>query len=83
MSPGLSELENVVIVPHIASATNWTREGMASLAAANVTAIIMGYPVWNRDDISPFIEGGASKAAPSILNAQEPWIPSLISLSKR
>jgi hypothetical protein len=47
---------------------------MASLAAVNVTAILMGYPVWNRDDISPFLEGGAPKTAPSILNAQELWI---------
>ena len=39
MAPGLAELDNVVIVPHIASATVWTREGMASLAAANVAAI--------------------------------------------
>ena len=26
MAPGLADLENVVIVPHIASATRWTRE---------------------------------------------------------
>ncbi|MCP4359762.1 MAG: D-glycerate dehydrogenase, partial [Chloroflexi bacterium] len=27
LKPGLAELENVVIVPHIASATGWTRQG--------------------------------------------------------
>ena len=36
LKPGLNELDNVVIVPHIASATSWTREGMATLAACNV-----------------------------------------------
>ena len=36
LKPGLVELDNVVIVPHIASATRWTREGMATLAASNV-----------------------------------------------
>ncbi|NHZ70447.1 MAG: D-glycerate dehydrogenase, partial [Proteobacteria bacterium] len=40
MKPGLSALDNVVIVPHIASATVWTREGMATLAAANVVGIL-------------------------------------------
>lgn len=30
MKPGLEECENAVIVPHIASATLWTRAGMVS-----------------------------------------------------
>jgi hydroxypyruvate reductase 1 len=30
MTPGLSDCENVVIVPHIASASLWTRSGMVS-----------------------------------------------------
>ena len=71
MKPGLAELDNVVIVPHIASATVWTREGMSSLAAANVAAILQGYPVWDSDDITPFLEGEIPHAAPSIVNAQE------------
>ena len=33
MKPGLAECENAVLVPHIASATEWTRSGMATLAA--------------------------------------------------
>ncbi len=69
MKPGLAELDNVVIVPHIASATVWTREGMSSLAAANVAAILQGYPVWDGDDITPFLEGEVPRAAPSIVNA--------------
>ncbi len=71
MKPGLVELDNVVIVPHIASATSWTRQGMATLAASNVAAILQGYPAWQRPDISVFLEGEAPKAAPSIINAEE------------
>jgi glycerate dehydrogenase len=75
LSPGLAELENVVIVPHIASATRWTREGMATLAAANVAGILLEYPVWEKTDISTFLEGATPKAIPSLLNAQQVGIP--------
>ena len=34
--PGLLELDNVVLVPHLGSATVETRTAMAELAAANV-----------------------------------------------
>ncbi len=69
LKPGLNDLDNVVIVPHIASATRWTREGMATLAACNVAAILKGYPVWNKPDIFPFLDEDSPKAAPSIVNA--------------
>ncbi len=75
MKPGLTELDNVVIVPHIGSATTWTREGMATLAASNVAGILSGYPVWQDSDISPFLEEDAPKAAPSIVNAKELGLP--------
>ena len=75
MKPGLNELDNVVIVPHIGSATIWTREGMATLAASNVAGILSGYPVWQDSDISPFLEEDAPKAAPSIVNAKELGLP--------
>ena len=71
MKPGLVDLDNVVIVPHIASATRWTREGMATLAASNVAGLLTGYPVWNRPDILPFLESDSPKAAPSIVNSEE------------
>jgi hydroxypyruvate reductase 1 len=71
LKPGLKDLENVVIVPHIASATGWTRRGMAILAACNVAALLMGYPVWNRHDITPFLDADPPGAAPSILNADD------------
>ena len=69
MKPGLAELDNVTIVPHIASATTWTRQGMATLAAANVAGILQGYPVWKGEDVLTFLEGDVPKFAPSIVNA--------------
>ncbi len=71
MMPGLADLDNVVIVPHIASATKWTREGMATLAAANVAAMVQGYPLWDSDDVLPFLSGDTPHAAPSIVNAAD------------
>ena len=75
MKPGLKDLDNVVIVPHIASATSWTREGMAILAASNVAGILMGYPAWQNPDILPFLGNEPPQAAPSILNAKELGVP--------
>jgi hydroxypyruvate reductase 1 len=75
LKPGLTELENVVIVPHIGSATIWTRVGMATLAASNVAGVLMEYPIWNKQDISPFLEGEMPKAAPSIVNGKELNMP--------
>jgi hydroxypyruvate reductase 1 len=71
MKEGLADLDNVVIVPHIASATKWTREGMATLAAANVAGILQGYPLWDSDDVLPFLAGDVPRAIPSIVNAAE------------
>ena len=78
MKAGLRALKNVVIVPHIASATSWTRQGMATLAASNVAAILTGKPVWSdSNNVLPFLEGKAPQAAPSIVNAQELKLPVL------
>ena len=41
-APGLAELDNAVIVPHIASATIWTRTKMALMAAENLLAGLKG-----------------------------------------
>ncbi len=71
MKPGLADLDNVVMVPHLGSATSWTRRGMASLAACNVAALLRGYPIWQGDDIGAFLEGTPPEAAPSIVNAKE------------
>ena len=72
MKPGLKDLDNVVIVPHIASATIWTRSGMATLAGSNVAGILNGYGAWpDPDGVLPFLGDNPPKAAPSIVNAEE------------
>jgi len=71
LADGLDHLENVVIVPHIASATRWTRNGMAMLAARNVSATLKGYPLWTKPDITPFLQSDSPQAVPSIVNAGE------------
>lgn len=40
--PGLLDLENVVLVPHLGSATVEVRTAMADLAADNVLAVLAG-----------------------------------------
>ena len=42
--PDLLKLENVMLIPHIASATTETRTAMADLAASNVLAVLRGDP---------------------------------------
>jgi glyoxylate reductase len=42
--PGLLPLENVVLVPHLGSATRETRTAMADLAVSNVLAVLDGRP---------------------------------------
>jgi glyoxylate reductase len=44
ITPELLELDNVVMLPHIGSATHETRTGMAMLAARNVHAVLGGQP---------------------------------------
>ncbi|MEK7614680.1 MAG: D-glycerate dehydrogenase [Patescibacteria group bacterium] len=41
-SPGLSELENVIVTPHIASATFEARSKMAEVAARNIISVLEG-----------------------------------------
>jgi hydroxypyruvate reductase 1 len=71
LAPGLAELPNAVIVPHIASATVWTRSGMAALAAANVAGVLSGYPVARTLRVEEFISGPIPRRAASILNTTE------------
>ncbi|KAF2302078.1 hypothetical protein GH714_032400 [Hevea brasiliensis] len=78
MKPGLAELKNAIVVPHIASASKWTREGMATLAALNVLGKIKGYPIWgNPNQVEPFLNENASPpaASPSIVNAKALGLP--------
>jgi len=79
MKPGLADMKNAVVVPHIASASKWTREGMATLAALNVLGKIKGYPVWgNPNQVEPFLNESATPppACPSIVNAKQLGLPS-------
>ena len=48
LEPGLAELPNVVLAPHLGSATIATRARMAEIAARNVVAALRGEPVPNR-----------------------------------
>jgi glycerate dehydrogenase len=62
------KLFNVTMAPHIASATRWTRENMAKLAALNIKGVIEGYPVWEKGNIEPFLGDAPPRAIPSIVN---------------
>ncbi|MEP7113722.1 MAG: D-glycerate dehydrogenase, partial [Ilumatobacteraceae bacterium] len=42
LEPGLTELDNVVLIPHLGSATVETRAAMATLAARNTVAVLTG-----------------------------------------
>ena len=46
--PGLMQLENVLLIPHLASATTETRTAMAALAASNAIAVVGGQPPLTR-----------------------------------
>jgi glyoxylate reductase len=47
LAPGLVELPNVVLAPHIGSATFTTRGRMVEIAARNVVAVLRGEPAPN------------------------------------
>jgi len=42
LSEGLTELDNIILAPHISSATKETRDKMATMAANNVIAVLDG-----------------------------------------
>jgi glyoxylate reductase len=44
LEPGLNELDNAVLIPHLGSATIETRAAMATLAARNAVAVLSGEP---------------------------------------
>lgn len=75
MAPGLAACPNAVIVPHIASASMWTRGGMATLAAANVAGRLRGAGVSTRgDDVEAWVDGPLASVpheSPSIVNAKD------------
>ena len=68
MKPGLAELPNVVLAPHIGSATGWTRKNMSKLAALNIIGVLNDYPLWEESDINPFLTDHPPEAIPSLVN---------------
>lgn len=52
--PGLPERTDVVLLPHVGSATRETRAAMAELAAANVVAVLRG-----EHALTPVVTGSA------------------------
>ena len=44
LEPGLADLDNAVLIPHLGSATIETRAAMATLAARNTVAVLAGQP---------------------------------------
>ncbi|HEY0521393.1 MAG TPA: D-glycerate dehydrogenase [Ilumatobacteraceae bacterium] len=44
LAPGLTDLDNAVLIPHLGSATIETRAAMATLAARNTVAVLSGQP---------------------------------------
>ncbi len=71
LAPGLTSLKNVVLLPHIGSATCWTREAMSTIAARNVAGVISGFPLWRSEDMSAFFGLDPPRAIPSIVNGGE------------
>lgn len=51
----------------------------AKLAACNVAGRLSGYPMWNSENVLPFVDGAVNdlpRACPKLLNATELGIPS-------
>lgn len=48
IDPGLFDLENALLIPHLASATTETRSAMSALAVDNVLAVLAGRPALTR-----------------------------------
>ncbi len=65
LAPGLAELDNVVVVPHIASATAETRHKMGQIAVGNVVSVLGGKPP--QTCVSPEVLRGCVQSALSEL----------------
>ena len=74
LTPGLLACDNIVAVPHLGSATGWTRRAMATLAAANAAGVLCGWPGWD-GDVTDFLSSDPPHATPSIVNAAELGLP--------
>jgi lactate dehydrogenase-like 2-hydroxyacid dehydrogenase len=63
VTPALLELENVVLLPHLGSATDAARIAMGRRAHANLRAYLAGDPV--PDPVTPAVRGTTVRAASS------------------
>eukprot|EP00004_Rigifila_ramosa_P027899 TRINITY_DN9273_c0_g1_i2.p2 TRINITY_DN9273_c0_g1~~TRINITY_DN9273_c0_g1_i2.p2 ORF type:complete len:200 (-),score=40.93 TRINITY_DN9273_c0_g1_i2:6-605(-) len=78
-APGLLECPNTVLLPHIGSATAWTRNAMAVLASLNIAHTLRGLPIWPHSDFTAFVKEDASVPpfVPSLVNRQAITTPKL------
>ena len=63
--PGLLPLENVVLAPHIGSATRETRFAMAELAVKNAAAVLAGQPPLTPVPFHPLARDGEGTSSAS------------------
>eukprot|EP01119_Soliformovum_irregulare_P024062 TRINITY_DN854_c0_g1_i1.p1 TRINITY_DN854_c0_g1~~TRINITY_DN854_c0_g1_i1.p1 ORF type:complete len:814 (-),score=271.86 TRINITY_DN854_c0_g1_i1:61-2430(-) len=68
ISQELAQQLNIVMVPHISSATEYTRSGMATLAAKNIVAMLTGQTPIEGENYEQLLQDSAPKKAASILN---------------
>ena len=65
--PDLVALENVMLIPHIASATTETRAAMADLAASNISEVWPGAPLDAHMTSSPARESKPRRVPPALV----------------
>jgi hydroxypyruvate reductase 1 len=71
LAEGLESLPNIVIVPHIGSASQYTRESMAIISALNIIGVKKQFPLWKSETMIPFLSANPPAAVPSIVNWKE------------
>ena len=79
LAPGLADLDNVVIPPHLGSATVGTRTRMATVAASNLLAMLRGERppnIVNPEVLSPSTPPSPSPSASHTLSPPDPHTPS-------
>lgn len=80
MAPGLAECENAVVVPHIASATQWTRAGMVrgggvahSHWASFASSCLL--PYWAGSYCTSYCRATLHSSVPSVPEPVHPYLP--------
>jgi hydroxypyruvate reductase 1 len=70
LAEGLIHCPNTVLVPHLGSATNWSREAMSVIAALNVIGALKNYSIWMQPDLALFLGDAPPRSIPSIVNPE-------------